>query len=227
MIKTKKLVPSVYYDKSRDFQLLGRTYDIIFNYLKTNIDTIYNNPLSKNSDKSLLDLMTLTLGFKSQHNYNVNQLAAMCSSFMVALKNKGNIQSIRLAIDTLLQAEGISQESISEVDYENHVLVIYIPTELKDLNLFNDLLSYILPAGMSCTLIRQPLLGENASTEMVAEDEISYLSKANAISTSTVPQYDGSVEPSDVEPGRIDNSVIIPYQTTEYEETILPRESGD
>ena len=60
---------------------------------------------------------------------------------------------------------------------------------------------------------------------MVAEDEISYLSKANAISTSTVPQYDddGSVEPSDVEPGRIDNSVIIPYQTTEEEEIILPR----
>ena len=227
MIKTKKLVPSVYYDKSRDFQLLGRTYDIIFNYLKTNIDTIYNNPLSKNSDKSLLDLMTLTLGFKSQHNYNVNQLAAMCSSFMVALKNKGNIQSVQLAIDTLLQAEGISQGSISEVDYENHVLVIYVPTELKDLNLFNDLLSYILPAGMSCTLIRQPLLGENAATEMVAEDEISYLSKANAISTSTVPQYDGRVEPSDVEPGRIDNSVIIPYQTTEEEEIILPRESGD
>ena len=30
MIKTQELTPEVYYKKSRDFQILGRIYDIIF-----------------------------------------------------------------------------------------------------------------------------------------------------------------------------------------------------
>lgn len=227
MIKTKHLVPSIYYDKSRDFQLIGRTYDIIFNYLKTNIDTIYNNPLSKNSDKSLLDLMTLTLGFKSRHNYNITQLSAMCNSFMITLKNKGNKQSIQLAIDTLLQAEGISQPSYLEMNHDTHTLEIHIPTELKDLNLFNDLLNYILPAGISCNIIRKPAVEKTSFTEVITKDEITHLSRKKSILTSIIIGYDNDVKVSDTKPGRIDTSVIMPYQNEGDEEIIIPKDIGD
>lgn len=224
MIKTQQLVPKVYYDKSRDFQLLGRTFDVLFNYLKTNIDLIYSNPLSDNSDERLIDLLTLTLGFKSRHNYNVKQLTSLCSAFMLALKNKGNIQSIQLAVDALLHAENISNGVLITVDNEKSVLNIYIPTELKDLNLLNDLLVYILPAGMSCSIVRQQLVESEANTAEAVGSQVIYLhaktadrlgdisgysSTDNQASNPDTPSIDNMVVPSYVDPNDSDDSDLL------------------
>jgi len=215
MIKTQELTPEVYYKKSRDFQLLGRIYDIIFNYLKTSVDTIGNLPLSKNSDKKLLDLLVTTLGFKSKHNYNNNQLYAICSMFMKALRNKGNIKSIELAINTLLQVEGIEEKCLIVMDYDTNTLKIYIPQKLVDITLFNDLLNYILPAGISCSIIRQQLLTGLSTTKLASSDDILFAESKASASSSIVPGYQDSVELSDVNgefEGRIDNTVVVPYQ---------------
>ena len=40
MIKLQELTPSVYYEQSRDFQFIGRLYDIVLNYIKTNADNL-------------------------------------------------------------------------------------------------------------------------------------------------------------------------------------------
>ena len=71
MIKLQNLTPDVYSSQSRDFQLLERLFDIVLNYVKTNSDNLYTLPLSDNTDEHLIDLMTLTLGFKSRHHYNI------------------------------------------------------------------------------------------------------------------------------------------------------------
>ena len=214
MIKTQELVPGVYYNQSRDFQLLGRTFDVVFNYLKTNIDLIYNNPLSENSDERLIDLLSLTLGFKSKHNYNVKQLTAMCSAFMLAMRNKGNIQSIQLAVDTILQAEGIKNGALTLVDTSKSTLHIYVPMELSDINLLNDLLVYILPAGMSCSIVRQQLITKEALTETSADSQIVYLHAKTTDKLSGVSGYTkDNLKASNTDSQTIDNMIITPYKT--------------
>ena len=43
-------------------------------------------------NNKLIDLLTMTLGFRSKHNYSTKQLVALCSIFPTILKNKGNIE---------------------------------------------------------------------------------------------------------------------------------------
>lgn len=208
MINTKYLVPEVYYDRSRDFQLMGRTYDIIFNYLKTNIDTISNNPLSNDSDKKLINLVASTLGFKQLHNYNTDQLKAICSVYQLAIRNKGNIQSLKIVLDTLLHVAGIS-ESV-EIDITGPVIRIMVPPELTDLTLFYDMLDYILPAGCSCFIIKQLRITTPVETESAME-ETHVITQNDNYKTAFVPQYQSLVAPADTAGGRNDNMTVMGY----------------
>ena len=155
MIKLQNLTPEVYYKQSRDFQFIGRLYDLVLNSVKTNTDMIYDIPSSDSAGSKMIDLLALTLGFRARHNYNVKQLSAICSIFPIILKNKGNITAIELICDAILHAEGITEESKVLFDPENpYILQIFISKQLSDITLLNDLLDYVLPAGISCEIIR-------------------------------------------------------------------------
>ena len=41
MIRLQDMTPSVYYDQSRDFQFIGRLFDVVLNSVKTNADMVY------------------------------------------------------------------------------------------------------------------------------------------------------------------------------------------
>ena len=64
MVKVQHLTPSVYYRESRDFQLFGRIYDILFNYVKNNVNCIgearKNQMIFKTSDTKLMDTVQST-----------------------------------------------------------------------------------------------------------------------------------------------------------------------
>ena len=159
MIKLQDYTPEVYYKQSRDFQFIGRLYDLVLNSVKTNADMIYDIPSSDAAGSKMIDLLTLTLGFKARHNYNVKQLAAICSILPTVLKNKGTLGAIKMACQALLNAEGITDSAEILADWvvnpENIFnIIIYIPPALSDLSLLLDLLSYILPAGISCEIYR-------------------------------------------------------------------------
>lgn len=172
MIKLQEMTPDVYYNQSRDFQFIGRLFDVVLNSTKTNSDLLYALPISDNSDERLVDLMAMTLGFKSKHNYNVKQLTALCSAFCEILRNKGNMQSIKMAVNALFGAEGIPVNT--ETDYEDGVLEIYIPDDLTDLNLLRDLLVYILPAGVSCSIVQTSRINfkDMEATKVIADSSI-------------------------------------------------------
>lgn len=190
MIKLQNLTPRVYSDQSRDFQLFERLFDVALNSVKTNSDNIYNLPINDNTDERLIDLMTLTLGFKSRHHYNVKQLTSLCSAFAEIVRNKGTLTSIELAGNALLTAEGIKDKI--EVDYHldsgnyNYSIIdIYIPQDLSDVNLFRDLLTYVLPAGVSCNLIRELKLSPDAYiTEVATKDTVIIYDNSNTAWTS-------------------------------------------
>ena len=165
LIKFQDLTPEVYYKRSRDFQYIGRLFDLVLNNAKMNTDIISSLPLNPDMDPRLLDLLALTLGFKSKHEYNTKQLAALCSIFPFVLRNKGSKLAIETACNALLNAEGITKEASIEVS--NQTISIFLPSELSDLNLLKDLLNYILPAGMSCSLVQEATLVPPSSTTLV------------------------------------------------------------
>ena len=187
MIKLQHLTPEVYYKESRDFQLLGRLFDLVLNAVKTDADLLYNLPLSTNSDEKLLELLALTLGFKPKHQYNARNLKAVCSVFSEILRNKGSIKAIKIACEALFNSMDISQQ----LDYDftkckdNAELNLYIAQDFGDITLLNDLLSYILPAGMSCNIIREFHILTDSNTNIGISDFVTK-SKINTKETSKV-----------------------------------------
>ena len=169
LIKFQDLTPEVYYKRSRDFQYIGRLFDLVLNNAKMNTDIISSLPLNPDMDPRLLDLLALTLGFKSKHEYNIKQLAALCSIFPFVLRNKGSKLAIETACNALLNAEGITKEASVEVS--NQTVSIFLPSGLSDLNLLKDLLNYILPAGMSCSIVREATLVPPSSTTLVSYND--------------------------------------------------------
>lgn len=180
MIKLQEMTPEVYYRKSRDFQLIGRLYDLVLNYVKTNAELINTIPISQSdNDQRMIDLMTMTLGFKTRHHYNLKQLTALCSAFAEIIKIKGTRRAIELACEVLLRSEGLTKPEYINVDEEKCVVEISIPKELSDLNLLTDLLDYILPAGMSCQIIRTTTESIPATTEVHFTPNIIYDNSAD------------------------------------------------
>lgn len=223
MIKTQYQVPEVYYKESRDFQLLGRIYDVIFNYLKTSINSIYNNPLGQSSDDKLLELAARTLGFESKHNYDINHLKSICSSFSKILKIKGTKKSIELIVDCLLNAQGINQKGDIRTSKENpYNLEIFIPSALADTTILKDMLEYVIPAGMTYSLVSSSNIYIDNNNAVVTETKAGQNTKKTTIVTSgwedsgdyhTINYIDKYKSIEDygniIEPGTIDNITVI------------------
>ena len=170
MIKLQDLTPSVYYEQSRDFQFIGRLYDIVLNYIKTNADNLYTLPIGKNMDERLLNLLAFTLGFQSKHHYNSKQLLAICSVLPLILKNKGSLNAILIAANSILYAEGINQAL--DYEFKNNNLVLYLSPDLSDLTLLKDIMIYILPAGIGCDMIKEIQSVNKIETILTTKDEV-------------------------------------------------------
>lgn len=151
MIKLKDQVPSVYTSASRDFQYLGWLIDIVLNSVKHNVDSLYGLPNAK-VDTRLAELLAMTLGFKVKRNYDQKQLAALVEALPRILKYKGTKYAVDMAGEALIAASGAVGSTLSEV--VGCELRVTLPTTLVDVSLFTDLLPYILPAGMTCRIIR-------------------------------------------------------------------------
>ena len=181
MIKLRNLTPDVYYNESRDFQFIGRLFDVVLNSVKTEADLLYNVPLNDDSNEKLLELMSLTLGFKPKHQYNTKQLRAICKVFPEILKNKGSIKAVTIACNAIFNAAG--EEQSLDYDFKSltdHTeLNLYIPQNFGNINLINDLLYYILPAGMNCNIIRELHLNADSYTKLQTVDELHIYARGN------------------------------------------------
>ncbi len=186
MIKLQNYTPDVYYNESRDFQFIGRLYDIVLNYVKTNVDLLYNLPLSDDMDDQFVGLLGLTLGFKPKHKYTSKHLKAICSVLAQIMRYKGTVKAVTLACNAIFNSEGIVEDG--ECIIEGTTLNIYFPAKFSDNNLLTDLLDYILPAGMSVNIIKVASYNEISSTSVgITSDILKYESIVKA-SDNKVPQ---------------------------------------
>ena len=180
MIRTRDIVPNIYYDTSRDFQFFGRIYEVIFNYIKTNIDLMTSLPLSKNTDLSMINLLLTTIGFTRRHEYNAEDLKKICSVFIELVRLKGTKRAVELAISTLMNAQNIDA-SFEVVDryvsngtsmVKQYSFDIYLPIELEDKELLEDIFDYILPSGYEYRFYYSEY-GMSSKTALATQDRVS------------------------------------------------------
>ena len=151
MISFYDQVPSVYVSASRDFQYLSWLINIVLNSVKHNVDGLYNLP-NTGADPRLTELLATTLGFKVKRKYDQKQLATIVSIIPRILKYKGTIEAVMLVGKALITTSGAA--GTFKCNLENNCLKITLPEELVDTILFMDLLPYILPAGLTCQVVR-------------------------------------------------------------------------
>lgn len=188
MIKLQDLTPAVYYKQSRDFQFIGRLYDLVLNYIKTNTANLSNLPIGKNMDEQLLTLLAFTLGFKPTKKYNSKQLLAICSVLPTILRHKGSIQALVLATNALLAAEGVKQP-LDYTLHPNQGITLYVAQELDDLSLFTDLLDYLLPAGLSCNIIKESQIVSAAETVLKVTDTVNVQYQDETLLSNITPKH--------------------------------------
>ena len=169
MIKFANQVPSVYPNASRDFQFLCWLFDIVLNSVKHNVDDMYYLPDNK-IDPKLVELLATTLGFKIKRNYDQAQLRALVVVLPRILKYKGTKIAVDMAGKALLAASGATGSYESKV--ENGELYVRFPETLVDVALFSDLLTYILPAGMTCHIARTDAVDADFVTEFSYDESV-------------------------------------------------------
>ena len=217
MILLKDYTPEVYYQQSRDFQFIGRLFDLVLNSLKTNADMIYDVPASDAAGSKLIDLLALTLCFKATHEYNIKQLINVCSILSVILRNKGSLKAIELVCSAILNAEGITLPYA--VIKNGYTVQIYMPQSVSDLNLLKDLLDYILPAGLSCEIKRTTLDANNlavlrakvsnilAAWDLQRISELSHILTADEAS-EIILDKDNPIKDDENNAGLLTNSIV-------------------
>lgn len=201
MIKTQLLTPEVYYKESRDFQLFGRLYDSVFNYLKTEIDLIKTFPLNNNQDTSFIELLLETLGFRNLREYQTNQLLALASIWVKTIKNKGSLQAIKSVVNLVLRTENITNPARIELDTV-HQKMPTVVIKIKDVisseefSLLEEVLNYILPVGTAYIIQNVSVLDsftpmtitleENTSSTQVKRENISSLAKGQDLVETSI-----------------------------------------
>lgn len=181
MINIKNIVPEVYTNTSRDFQLLQKIYSVVLNYCLNSSRNISKNPISEYSDKRLVDLMCSTLGFKTLHEYNNDELFQICKIFIKSLKNKGNINSIKLIVNTLCNLNSIAEDVVIEFDiFDQYCLNIYLSSSFNNTTLLEDLLNYILPNGLTYRIYSQPLVSQSFTQVFEEESDVTASKKSSS-----------------------------------------------
>lgn len=176
LIDVTKLTPRVYSNHSRDFQVIARLFNSVLNSNLLNSQLIATLGLDEDFDDELADLLLMTLGIPVVHDYNTRQVLAVCKAFAEVRRHKGSVRALETLLNTLLHVEGITESGHVTVSEDKTTIEIWVPANLSDITLFNDLLRLLLPAGMTSKIIRGAKVtpSDPARTETVAPTVTAY-----------------------------------------------------
>lgn len=168
-MKIDRLVPEVYYKESRDFSYIGRLFEIVCNYMKTQADLVGVPLQSEYINADLIELAAKTVGFETKHTYINKDLLALVNNFADIIKEKGSIASVEKAVRLLSRCHNLKISSLGAVTINKedpYKLNILLPYGTSDVVLLEDLLNYILPTGWLYEIEYGDAAAENPETTM-------------------------------------------------------------
>lgn len=176
------------YRESRDFQLLSKLYDILFNSSRSYSDTIKSIQNGNVIDVS--ELRSLTSNFNPAHDWSNYLLNGIANSFNYILKSKGTISAVKYCINILLRLQGIPTnheviittsenmenlfsgnlarlvEPLDDSSISTNYLYVIIPRFLATQGLVQDLLDALLPVGVTYRVIETEIIDKTFETKV-------------------------------------------------------------
>ena len=163
MIRTQELVPDYYIEKSRDFQVLCRILDYLYNSTQYNASSMLNMTSTRRAKDTVLPLIGDKFGIYEKDAYSARQLL---EALPTALKYKGSMHSVLMLINAFLDYMDVfdfatvynakDDESAAEVstilgrEVAPYTLVIVLSTypNLTNLRILDTYLRMVVPTGM-------------------------------------------------------------------------------
>ena len=170
ILRVQDMTPQVYTEESRDFQLLSRLYDSVFNGLKFDADSISSLINTKECRTNILKLLQTKLGFFTERKIDDEKLRSILECFPIIVRNKGSLGAVKQVLYLFLRIYSVSSDM--EIYYlptpssppfseqepcvlangkppENDSLVMRIHSfqTRPDTTIIEELFRYILPSG--------------------------------------------------------------------------------
>ena len=162
MFRTQELVPEVYPDKSRDFQLFCRMYDVVFNSVKRSIDSMNHTSSTDSCDARLLPLLKTKLGFFSDLEVTDDELRKILAAFPHIVKYKGSSKAIQYIINLYSRLFASSEGSVNMHPVNsNYVIEVFSDTAIQKTEILVELLKYIVPTGYMIDYYRTTIVNMN------------------------------------------------------------------
>ena len=140
-------VPETYVNRSRDFQLLCRLYDVVMNGVKFDVDVVGNVIDNKHISTDLLPLLQSKLGFFDSVAVN-DKLRYVLDAFPHIIKNKGSLKAVEQTVNVFLKANHISTPAQVYADMQSQKVIAIIKSGITfDTDLIDAIMKYILPTG--------------------------------------------------------------------------------
>lgn len=164
MIRFQELVPDYYIEKSRDFQVLCRIYDFVFNALKYNIDSMRTITDTRFAKDTILPLIGDKFGIYDKDAYSNRYLL---EALPIALKYKGSLKAVNILINAFLDSEEVfdyvaalcardeeSAEVLSETfnrDIKPFTIIIFLSDypNMTNLHILDEYMKMVLPSGVT------------------------------------------------------------------------------
>lgn len=174
VIRVEKEVPEVYVNQSRDFQLLCRLFDVVFNGVKFNIDRAKYLSNPRLCTECYLQLLADKYGFDYSSEIYKDQLRVILSAFKRMVMYKGSRRGISEAVNCF--------SYLSKLDFKYEInmrtdgdVSITIYHRAFDTSILDDILKYIIPAG--CVINYEFTLASVSynDDEFIYSDELTYV----------------------------------------------------
>lgn len=197
MIRFENHVPDTYVVQSRDFQLFVAVFDYFQNAVKFRIDTMEDLCDTQRIQDSLLPYLQTKLGFFTVTSIPLSLLRTILKVFVTIVRNKGSKIGILLAVNTFLNAQHELARATVDIDTSTHTIYIATTTVLRNRNILEEILQYVVPAGYNVAY--SLLYNANLVWEQTVRDSLqkNYWT-TNVFDSSDVYQEAVSVLPEDV-----------------------------
>lgn len=158
LIRTQEKVPEVYVNDSRDFQVLCRAYDVLYNMIKFDTDSMLSILSASNVRNNVLPLLQGKLGFFTSKTIDDTSMRKILGAFPILLRGKGSLRAIKQAIYVWLKIAHLETAidisittdkpiSIGQITIPPYTVAIGIRSRTRDLTILKEILKYIIPAG--------------------------------------------------------------------------------
>ena len=172
LVRLQDNIPNVYINNSRDFQLLCRVYDCVNNGVIFDINSLKNNTDTRVCRDKYLDILSQRYGFSTSFVLESDALRKILSCFPYIIKNKGSIKSIKQITNLYSNITKFRGTIDILKNYGDDPTIIHAVINigktngiLPDLALLDELLKYVLPAGISVEYLF--IAGNDMRTEIV------------------------------------------------------------